>query len=198
MATDAPPMRIRVDRLATTPTDFAFEGDRTWWEASASPGTALPPLAGPLVFRVSAYRMGEDVYLEGDAAGTVELECARCVARYRHALREPLRLVLEPAGSRVPAEPDAAADLARTGLHLGDELEAGWFRGDEIDLSGFFFEVVSLGLPVQPLCREDCPGLCPRCGADRADGPCGCTEARPGSPFAVLAALRHENTKGGS
>ena len=38
----------------------------------------------------------------------------------------------------------------------------GWFQGHEIDLGDFFREVLTLALPVQPLCREDCRGLCPQ------------------------------------
>jgi uncharacterized protein len=53
-------------------------------------------------------------------------------------------------------------------------------------------EWISLALPVKPLCREDCAGLCPRCGADRNETACGCTETVRSSPFAALAALRDE------
>jgi uncharacterized protein len=104
--------------------------------------------------------------------------------------------VLEPAGDRVPAEPAEAAALARDGLALGDELESGWFRGPEIELGGYLREVVALALPVQPLCREDCRGLCPRCGADRNRETCACEETKPSSPFAVLAALRGGRSEG--
>ena len=53
----------------------------------------------------------------------------------------------------------------------------------------------ALALPVQPLCREACAGLCPRCGADRNTAPCACSKVRPESPFAALASLR--DTRGG-
>ncbi len=105
--------------------------------------------------------MGQDVYIEGALTGALAPECARCLVRYREPLREPFRLVLEPAGTRVPAEPDAARELARHGMCLVDELDMGWFQGHEIDLGSFLREVLTLALPVQPLCREDCRGLCP-------------------------------------
>jgi uncharacterized protein len=92
----------------------------------------------------------------------------------------------------VPADPEAAEALHKEGLCLGDEPEVGWYQGGEVHLDSLCLEVISLALPVQPLCREECPGLCSRCGAELAEGPCGCDEARPNSPFAVLAALRDE------
>src|SRR5690606_29976088 len=52
--------------------------------------------------------------------------------------------------------------------------EMGWFHGPEIDLRALLREVVALALPVQPLCRESCRGLCPACGVDRNVEPCDC------------------------
>jgi uncharacterized protein len=103
--------------------------------------------------------------------------------------------VLEPAGDRVPADPEGAAALAQEGLYLADELESGWFRGPEILLDRFVGEMLALGVPVQPLCQEDCRGLCPRCGIDRNLEACTCTELKPASPFAVLASLKGTDPK---
>jgi uncharacterized protein len=95
----------------------------------------------------------------------------------------------------VPADPEGAAALAQEGLYLADELESGWFRGPEIQLDRFVGEMVSLSVPVQPLCRDDCRGLCPRCGGDRNLESCSCAETRPASPFTVLAKLRGPDRK---
>jgi uncharacterized protein len=195
---ETPVKKIPVERLTPTPTAYDLEGDAAWWARLLASGLELPrePVQ-PFRFALRAHRMGEDLYLEGVAEGEIELECSRCTARYRHRLREPFRLVLEPAGDRIPADPEAAEALSQYGVCLGDELETAWFRGNEIDLGGFFQELVALSLPVKPLCREDCPGLCGRCGAELAAGPCGCQEKRTDSPFAVLAALRGGPRGGG-
>jgi uncharacterized protein len=186
-----PPVKILVDRLSATPSEFCFEANAAWWRSvmPASP-TPLPEPVAPIVFRVTAHRMAEDVLLEGRSEAVLELECSRCLARYRHDLREAFRLVLEPAGGRTPADPEAAQALAKDGVCLGDEIEVGWYRGKEIDLDAFFREVVSLAMPVQPLCSEDCAGLCPHCGIDLSERTCDCRETKVESPFAVLAALR--------
>jgi uncharacterized protein len=195
-------MKLLVERLSPTPTDFEFEGNGVWWKGllPVEPGQHRS-LAAPFRFVFQAYQMGEDLYLEGEAAGSVELECSRCLARYRHPIREPFRLVLEPAGERIPADPEGAGALSRSGICLGDELDTGWFRGSEIDLGPFFREMVSLALPVKPLCDEDCAGLCNRCGAELRAGACECEPTQPDSPFAVLASLRGgpaDGTTGGN
>ena len=192
-------MKILIDRLRDSPTEYRFEGsDPGWAEVrEGAPELAAADEVAPEV-TLRAHRMGADVYVEGVLRGARELECSRCLARYRLALCEPFRLVLEPAGARVPAEPEAARELARSGLCLGDELEMGWFQGPEIELAAFLRELVALAVPVQPVCREECRGLCPRCGADRNVEACGCEAERPASPFAALEVLRRPGRGGGS
>ena len=189
-------MQLPVDRLTESPTSFEFEGDETWWR-SVSGGRDLPgELPEPLRFSLRAHCIGEDLYVEGKASGDLVLECARCLARYRQALSETFRLVLEPAGFRVPADPEGALALQRDGLRLGEEIDTGWFQGQHPDLAAFFHEMVALALPVKPLCREECAGLCPHCGVDRSESSCECREIEIQSPFAVLRTLREGRNEG--
>jgi uncharacterized protein len=191
-------MKIPTDRLTEVPAAFSFEGDEAWWKAALMTDSGLPgEFAQPVDMFCHARRIGDDIQLEGGVDGWVKLECARCLARYRHRFGEEFTLVLEPAGNRVPADPESAAALSRDGLCLGSELETGWYRGNEIELGSIFAELVSLALPVKPLCREDCPGLCPRCGTDLAVAVCSCEKLKPDSPFAVLAGIRDELVRGG-
>ncbi len=190
-------MKIRVDQLGETPKAFSFAPDPADWEALAD---ALPAREGgpqaPLSFAVRVYRAVEDLIVEGELTAELDLGCARCLARYRQALRETFRVVLESAATRRPAEPEAARALAENGMCLGDELDSGWFQGAEIDLSAYFLEVVALANPVQPICRPECRGLCPRCGIDLNQGSCNCADTRPESPFAALAVLQKGNGRG--
>ncbi len=190
-------MKLEVERLTAEPRSFAFEEGRGWWCARMPREASLPrEVVEPFQVTGVVYRGGgsEDIVLEGNIAGAFEVECARCLERYRHRLREPFRFVLEPAGLRTPAEPEAAEALVRDGMCLADEVELGWYRGSEIQLDSVCLELISLALPVKPLCRDDCAGLCPRCGADRNEAPCDCSETAPNPPFAVLAALRGERS----
>jgi uncharacterized protein len=191
-------MKIPVDRLTGSPARFRFQGGASWWQAGFSPHEQLPgELVGPVELSCEAHLMGEHVFLAGGIEGAMELECGRCLARYRHRLSEDFRLALEPAGNRVPADPEGAEALARDGICLGDELETGWFQGHEINLEAVFLELVSLAIPVKPLCREDCAGLCPQCGASLEGAGCSCPKTNLNSPFAVLAGIRNGLTEGG-
>jgi uncharacterized protein len=189
-------MKILVDRLESTPTEYDFETTSTWWQEQVIEARELDyEVETAFRFQTRAYRMGDDLVLGGGFQGAIGVECSRCLRRYRHALSETFRLVLEPAGERRPSDPEGAKSLQRFGVCLGDDLEIGWYRGPEIDLDAYFTELISLALPLQPLCDEECKGLCPRCGADRNREDCGCRqELRPPSPFAVLSRLRDGGT----
>ena len=193
-------MKLLVDRLTEDPQENWFEGTPEWLSELLPGLEAGETVVEAIRFRVQAYMAGEDVFLDGEATGAFELACGRCLKRYRQPVREPLRLLLEPAGARVPADPEGAETLVRDGLVLSEELEAGWFRGPEVSLDHFLAEVLTAGLPLKPLCREECSGLCPSCGVDRNETDCECQEERPASPFAALAGLRDELAKrtGGS
>ena len=213
--------KLVIDRLTDKPQRFEYEAAASWWSARAGSdgGVGDARVERPFRFVVSANRLGENVLIEGDLEGGLSVECSRCTRRYAHALRDSFRLVLEPfnehewrdARAQQAIDPEGERAIAENGICLGDDLEAGWFRGPVIDLEDLFAEAVATAMPIQPLCNEDCPGLCPHCGmergmergmargvepgVDRGRGPvpvqavavCGCADERVESPFAVLA-----------
>jgi uncharacterized protein len=62
-----------------------------------------------------------------------------------------------------------------------DELDVTYLEDDQINTDQLLRENLLLSLPLQPLCRDDCRGLCPRCGANLNQEPCGC-ERPPADP----------------
>ena len=79
-------------------------------------------------------------------------ECRRCLGEAAGTLTAEVRELFEPAS---------------------DEEETYLLRGDQIDVEPLVRDAVLLELPLAPLCREDCAGLCPVCGANRNEGDCG-------------------------
>ena len=189
-------MKLLLDHVTTTPSAHHFEVPAGWWESRVGSRSDADARTDAVTFDIEATLQGRDVHLDGRFSGAVEAQCGRCLGRYRQKITDTFRLVLEPAGDRSPADPEAAAALAKDGMSLGDGLGAGWFRGPEVRLETFLAEVVSLAIPIQLLCREDCAGLCPRCGCDLNQTSCDCEELKPESPFAVLASLRSGRGEG--
>ena len=111
--------------------------------------------------------------------------CARCLADTPLELDQELDLFFLPE-SRTVAEHDD-----EEGAELQDrDLVVAFYRGDILDLGATVREQVLLAQPMKRLCREDCKGVCPTCGADRNLSACGCPkEAKSDTPFSSLALL---------
>jgi uncharacterized protein len=92
---------------------------------------------------------------------------------------------------------DARIDLAirtreyqETGSEASDETTMPYLADDRLDLSAWARDAIALELPDKVLCREECAGLCPGCGANLNVESCTCPPPEPDSRFAKLAELR--------
>lgn len=94
------------------------------------------------------------------------------------------RRCLSPTAGRQVSEVD---ELYQQVLTDPDAFE---IVGEQLDLVPAVREAVVLDLPDAPLCRPDCAGLCPTCGADLNDGPCGCPPPEIDDRWQALDALR--------
>ncbi len=101
----------------------------------------------------------EGVLVSGSAQVELEGECARCL--------EPIEDILNVDIQELFVYDDSGP--AARGDDLDDEVSR--LEGDLIDLEPLLRDAVVLALPFQPLCRDDCPGLCIDCGARLADEP---------------------------
>ena len=125
-------------------------------------------------------RRGPDVVVRGRFQATARLLCSRC---------------LEPLLSRVEPEVDLhlvpvpRVRQGETELSPGD-LEVDFYQGDLLDVGGLLRSETSLALPMKPLCREDCRGLCPVCGGNRNVTDCRCETRGLDPRLAPLEALR--------
>ena len=84
----------------------------------------------------------------------------------------------------VDVDDDRVAGDAPGGGHDAFPIEHG-----RLDLTPMVREEVLLAIPDSPLCRPDCAGLCPTCGADLNAGPCGCEQPGGDDRWAVLDQL---------
>jgi uncharacterized protein len=120
-------------------------------------------LAAPLVVTGRFSAVGDGRFYWQAKLDTVVLgECRRCLAPVRLPIAQPLGLVFV-------REEDAADDEDSYQIPR---------RASTLDLSEAVREELLLAVPQYALCREDCRGLCPRCGADLNLGTCGCRPER--------------------
>jgi uncharacterized protein len=110
-----------------------------------------------LHFDLRTESVSEGVLVSGTVSAIVVGECGRCL--------RPISTELEVAILELFAYPDSTTEATT------EEDEIGRLQGDLIDLEPVVRDAVVLALPTSPLCRDDCPGLCPECGAHWDDLP---------------------------
>jgi len=134
------------------------------------------PEGSPIHLDLRLEAVMEGVLVTGSAEADLVGECVRC---------------LEPIEDSVDVrfqELFVYEDQARAEID-DDELDVRRLEGDLIDLEPLLRDAVVLALPFQPLCSEDCAGLCPECGERLADDP-GHQHAEPIDPrWAALTDL---------
>ena len=118
--------------------------------------------------------------LVGQVHTRLELACSRCL--------EPFELLVDASFDLryLPAS-DASSEADREIRE--DDLETSYYRDDQIDLSELMREQFYLLLPMKPLCREECRGLCTQCGTNLNTGSCECAPAWEDPRLAPLKGL---------
>jgi len=114
---------------------------------------------------VRLMRTNRGILVKGTLHTEAEVTCSRCLSLFNY----PLTLDIEE-------EYFPTADVV-SGASLSVSDEPGCFTIDEyhiLDLTEAISQYALIAVPMKPLCREDCAGLCPQCGHDLNQGPCGC------------------------
>ena len=122
-------------------------------------------VATPVEVAFDVYKDKEKFRLVGDVRTELEVVCSRCI--------EPFRL---PVNAHFDQRylPASAASNEEDREIPEEDLETSYYRDDQIDLNELLREQFYLVLPMKPLCREECRGLCPQCGTNLNSGTCDC------------------------
>lgn len=122
----------------------------------------------PVTVQVRLEAFTDEILARGAVTYTAELNCNRCLTEWTEA-----------------------GEVCFTQLFSRDPDEDGRAitRDGEIDLEPVIRDEVSLALPLVPLCKEDCLGLCPTCGTDLNTSPCSGHAEESDSPFGALRQL---------
>ncbi|PWM76466.1 MAG: DUF177 domain-containing protein [Phascolarctobacterium sp.] len=113
-------------------------------------------VTAPIILEGMVENAGDVILLKADVKTEIERTCGRC-----------LKVFTEPLAAQVVEKfyPAGAENI---------ENDAFIYESDLLDITEPVRESLLLAVPLQSLCREDCRGLCPVCGADRNEGDCGC------------------------
>lgn len=178
-------MKIPVDDIRTSPLEVHFaEEVEELNRLLIQDGEAGYRLPRPLQISTVHMRSGDELLFSGTIRGELLGQCARCLEEYPLRLARQFSVILKPQRT-----------LGRE-LELNHaELEASFYSGEMIDLSALVREQTLLALPSQPLCRDDCRGLCAQCGANLNLESCTCQPVWRDPRLAVLSTLRLSSSR---
>ena len=136
-------------------------------------------LLSPVRAHLELTKEHSEVIVEGSLNAELEFECSRCLKKFRRVMDVPVNVVYHPVK-------ELGDD--RHGLK-DDEMDMGFYQGDELNLQELIREQVMLNIEMKPLCDENCRGICSQCGTDLNTGTCSCETKQIDSRLEVLKKL---------
>ena len=160
-----------IGNLSIGPDDYAFSEPLTWSVTLTNTGSAL--------------------LVQGEVEGKGVCACSRCLEDVGHDFKGEVEgyYLFNAEADGYEGEDDAEAD-GEFDILPDDHI---------LDIAPLLDAALAMNAPEKPLCSENCAGLCPQCGANLNEGPCGCGEdpdlaafEREANPFSALANFSFE------
>jgi uncharacterized protein len=142
-------------------------------------------LRAPIHLEARVRKIEPEIVIEGRISTMVEMQCARCLKSHNQVVNDTFEAIYRPK-----SEVDVLADE----LELDEaDLDIYAYEDESISISDLLRDQLLLLLPVKPLCKPDCAGLCPSCGKNLNKGLCGCAARAHDPRFAMLGHLLHKD-----
>lgn len=135
---------------------------------------------GDLKLNAVAELVGAEIRVRGHLGTAIECTCDRCLSAVEIPIERDLDLFYRPMKEIAREEEIEISE---------DESDVAFYPEKGIELADVVSEQVILSIPMKVVCRADCQGLCPVCGANRNLEPCDCSKLTPetsSSPFSSL------------
>ena len=119
-----------------------------------------------------------NLHIDGTVETGIRYTCSRCLKEFSRHLTVPFDLSYLP-------QPKVTREGEEMELKYED-MEVGFYDGVRLDVNLMVLEQIELALPMKFVCREDCKGLCYKCGADLNEAACQCDETEMDSRLGAL------------
>jgi uncharacterized protein len=125
-----------------------------------------------------------DLRVDGTVGTSIRFRCSRCMKEFSKSFAASFDLTYVP-------QPKWTSENAEIALKY-DEMEIAYYDGVALDVNLVILEQIELAMPMNFVCREDCKGLCYKCGADLNEGLCSCKDEETDSRLSALLEFRHK------
>ena len=138
-------------------------------------------VVAPVRLAFDIFKDKDHFHLVGAVQTTLELPCSRCVEPFTWPIDAAFDLRYQPHAQNTGEGEREIED---------DDLTTAFYENETIDLGQLMREQLYLALPMKPLCRDDCRGLCPTCGTNWNKGTCACADQWEDPRLAPLKGLK--------
>lgn len=197
---DAPPA-IMMDLLTPKIADITAEGISLSGDLNAEELGLTDvdvSIRGTLAVGLDLRAVDRTICVTGVLEGTAIRQCVRCLKDFDEPIAFSVRVAYDretKASAPVVKRDDLRKKKAAPAVEIEPEEQNDdlyYYAGDHLELAPMLREQLILASPMHPLCAEDCPGLCARCGKDLNEGPCHCAAEPTGGPFQVLRSAKQK------
>jgi len=172
-------MKINISEIADSRELKYKEDDLSFFESMKEDSLGEIEIKEPVSVDISIKNQRPKFYVTGAIKGAMTLGCSRCIKSYGLSFDSKFSMTLEQVRD------DDLADIHEIEL-TDQDLQVEQFTGDEIDVTRIVQEQIVLLCPMQPLCKEDCKGLCSQCGGNLNEVDCGCEIEEKENTFSIL------------
>jgi uncharacterized protein len=209
-------MKIFLHEISDQEMDLDFTQDEPWVLSAVlrvdehSEDSVKKKKTRPVQAHFSLRQVDEVIVINGKIKTYIELICSRCATQFQQACnlnfsalfcKDPVmagvgHLQRQNSDTRGPGKPvgqnqgfarHAHDESNDEMISEGKDLDITYLSHEYIDLSDVLTEQLQLQVPFQPLCNENCKGICSKCGTDLNLGRCACSKIHTTSPFSVLS-----------
>ena len=157
--------------------------ERTFAPGVLPTDPAICRITAPVALKVAVRKDRMQFRLVGQVRTTIELGCSRCLEGFEMPVAEAFDVLYLPHTPAGMADERTVED---------DDLATAFYEDNVIDLGQLMQEQCYLAVPMKPLCKEDCRGLCPDCGTNLNTATCQCQRTWVDPRLAVLDQLRKD------
>jgi uncharacterized protein len=158
--------------------------EKTYAPAAVTAEDDTFSVVAPAQLEFDIFKDKDHFRLEGRLTSTLELPCGRCLEPYVLPVDATFDLRYQPRSTNTGEGEQPVEE---------DDLTTAFYDNEEIDLGLLMREQFYLALPMKPLCRDDCKGLCSQCGTNLNRGACACLREWQDPRLAVLRALKNDH-----
>lgn len=172
-------MKLYVDQIPDEGLKLDYQEPAVSFDYLKEEVGAGAKVVGPIKISLSVKKGSNGVIVTGRLQGEASVTCSRCLEEITEDISHDFSY--NCLSTEIMDEEE---ELSK------ESTDICYYSGGEIDVTGLIQEQAALALPMRPLCKEDCKGLCPKCGANLNLGDCGCKKKPMDLRFAALKDLK--------